>query len=200
MAPVTILSRQSVEKAAAIIMEGGLVVIPTDTVYGLACDPFNKAAVGRLFEAKKRESKPIPVLCADIEKARELVELGPLGSDLAKKFWPGALTIVAQLRRAVPRQVDQGTETLGVRVPAHPMVLELIERSGGWTTGTSANLSGNPSSRNAGEASAQIGDAVDMVLDGGSISGVPSTVVSVAGGGVAILRSGQVRVPEAMVR
>jgi L-threonylcarbamoyladenylate synthase len=200
MVPVLPLSARSIDKAAAAIRDGGLVVIPTDTVYGLACDPFSPAAVGRLFEAKRREGKPIPVLCGGLSRAEELVDLGPAGSALAKMFWPGALTIVAPLRRTVPRPVDQGTATLGVRVPGLPAIVDLIEKSGGWTTGTSANVSGNPSSKTAEEAAAQLGGAVDMVLDGGTLPGAASTVVSVVGGSVAILRSGQVRVPDALVR
>jgi L-threonylcarbamoyladenylate synthase len=184
----------SIEKAARAVRRGGLVVYPTDTVYGLGCDPLNQAAVKRLFEAKGRESKPIPVLCSSIEKTKELVNLSPRGLELAEKHWPGALTIVAPLARSVPAQLTQGGLHLGVRVPAHPGAIELIVACGGRLTGTSANLSGHPSARTAAEAMDQLGNSVDIVLDGGRLLGAESTVVRVIRAEVTLLRSGPVGV------
>ena len=184
----------SIAKAAQAVRRGGLIVFPTDTVYGLGCDPLNHAAVRRLFEAKQREKKPIPVLCSSIEKAEALVRLGGRAMDLARTHWPGALTIVAPLQRAVPPQLTQGKPDLGVRMPNHPGCLELIAACGGWITGTSANLSGRPSSRSAGEALDQLGGAVDIVLDGGRLQGNESPVVQVVGNEVTILRTGPVGV------
>ena len=184
----------AISKAATKVRQGGLVVFPTDTVYGLGCDPLNGAAVRRLFEAKGRVSKPVPVLCASLERASGLVELKGTALDLAQKHWPGALTIVAPLRRSVPPPLSQGKPNLGVRVPNHPGCLELIVACGGWLTGTSANLSGRPSSRSAGEAFDQLGGYVDIVLDGGRLAGTESTVVQVVDGEVTILRTGPVGV------
>ena len=184
----------SILKAAMKVRQGGLVVFPTDTVYGLGCDPLNGAAVRRLFNAKGRVSKPIPVLCASLEKATGLVDLKGSALDLAQKHWPGALTIVAPLRRSVPPELSQGRPNLGVRVPDHPGCLELIAACGGWLTGTSANLSGKPSSRSAAEAFDQLGKVVDIVLDGGRLLGTESTVVQVVDGEVTILRTGQIGV------
>jgi len=190
------LSAESIAKAARAVRGGGLVVYPTDTVYGLGCDPLNDAAVRKLYDAKRRDSKPVPVLCSTAEKAEALVKLGPLGSELAQKHWPGALTIVAPLRRPVPVQLTQGRPDLGVRVPDHPGCLELIAACGGWLTGTSANISGRPSSRSAAEALDQLGDSVDVVLDGGRLRGAESTVVRTDGYEVTILRTGQIGVGE----
>ena len=169
-------------------------VYPTDTVYGLGCDPLNHAAVRRLFEAKGREAKPVPVLCSSLEKAGELVKLSPRALELATKYWPGALTIVAPLRRPVPAQLTNGGPNLGVRVPAHSGALELIGSCGGRVTGTSANLSGKPSARTAAEAMDQLGGVVDVILDGGRLSGVESTVVRIVGPEVTLLRSGPIGV------
>ena len=188
------METESVEKAAKVVRRGGLVVYPTDTVYGLGCDPLNHAAVRRLFEAKQRDTKPIPVLCSSSERAARLVKLSGRALELAARYWPGALTIVAPLSRSVPPQLNQGRPSLGVRVPNHPGCLELISSCGGWLTGTSANLSGRPSARSAAEAIDQLGDAVDMVLDGGRLAGVESTVVEVVGNEVTILRTGPVGV------
>ncbi len=188
------MTSESITLAARSVRRGHLVVFPTDTVYGLGCDPLNHAAVRRLFEAKGRESKPVPVLCASAEKAEELVKLSGRASELAGNYWPGALTIVATLRRPLPQQLTQGGEYLGVRVPAHSGCLELIAACGGWLTGTSANHSGKPSARSAGEALDELGDSVDFVLDGGRLSGQESTVVKVVGNEVTILRTGPIGV------
>jgi L-threonylcarbamoyladenylate synthase len=188
------MSSDSISLAAKAVRHGLLVIYPTDTVYGLGCDPLNHAAVRRLFEAKGRESKPVPVLCATPEKAEELVKLSGRASQLCREYWPGALTIVAPLRRPVAPQLVQGGEFLGVRVPAHAGCLELIAACGGWLTGTSANRSGEPSARSAGEAIDQLGESVDIVLDGGRLDGKESTVVKVVGDEVAILRTGPIEV------
>jgi len=188
------MDAESVALAAKAVRRGLLVVYPTDTVYGLGCDPLNHAAVRCLFEAKGRESKPVPVLCASTEKAEELVKFSLRAAVLAREHWPGALTIVAPLKRPVPTQLTQGGEYLGVRVPAHPGCLGLISACGGWLTGTSANISGKPSTRSAGEALDQLGGSVDLVLDGGRLVGKESTVVKVVGDEVTILRTGPIGV------
>jgi L-threonylcarbamoyladenylate synthase len=185
---------ESIRKAAKVVRRGGLVVFPTDTVYGLGCDPLNHAAVRRLFDAKQRDTKAIPVLCSSTEKAAGLVKLSRRAFELAGKYWPGALTIVAPLSRPVPLQLNQGGPNLGVRVPGHPECLQLISSCGGWLAGTSANLSGLPSARSAAGALDQLGDAVDIVLDGGRLAGTESTVVRVVGNVVTILRTGPVGV------
>ena len=188
------MNSDSISLAAKAVRRGFLVVYPTDTVYGLGCDPLNHAAVRRLFEAKGRESKPVPVLCATAERAEELVELSGRAAELSKEYWPGALTIVAPLRRPVAPLLTQGGVFLGVRVPAHAGCLELIAACGGWLTGTSANRSGEPSARSAGEALDELGSSVDIVLDGGRLGGQESTVVKVVGEEVTILRTGPIGV------
>lgn len=184
----------SIERAASKVKAGGLIVYPTDTVYGLGCDPLNAGAVMRLFEAKGRDSKPLPVLCSSAEEARRLVDMEPAALALAGRHWPGALTIVAPLKVRVPRQLDQGSGALGVRVPAMKGCVDLIARCGGALTGTSANLSGHPSCRSADEAAAQLGGSVDLILDGGTLAALESTVVRVERGNVIVLRMGQVGV------
>ena len=189
-------TKGSIPKAASTVRSGGLLVYPTDTVYGLGCDPFSKDSVDRLFEAKRRDSKPVPVLCDSFESAVELVDLGPRGMTLAKEEWPGALTIVAPLRRGMPPPLHQNTGSLGVRVPGDPLCRELISACGGWLTGTSANVSGRGSSRSVSDAISQLGDSVDLYLDGGASTGVESTVVSVSGGKLIVLRQGRVGVKD----
>ena len=184
----------SIAEAADVVRAGGLVVYPTDTVYGLGCDPFNEDAVRRLFRAKGRGSKAVPVLCGSEARAAELVTLNAVSLQLARAHWPGPLTIVAPLKKAVPSQLTQGSGSLGVRVPRLESCILLINACGGWLTGTSANISGRPSSRTAGEASDLLGSSVDLILDGGTLQGKESTVVRVSGDTVTILRTGPIGV------
>ena len=186
----------SLPLARSIVLGGGLIVYPTDTVYGLGCDPTCESAVQRLVAAKKRNERPIPILCSSTGQAMKLVELNETALQLARRFWPGALTIVAPLRQSLPFPIHQGTRTLGVRVPNLPLCIALIEACGGWLTGTSANLSGSPSARTVTEASNQLGDSVDLILDGGNLGGQESTVVNVIGNGIQVLRVGSVRVTD----
>lgn len=173
-------------------------VYPTDTVYGLGCDPLNSSAVERLYAAKGRQAKPVPVLCGTLADAEVLVKLSPRARELARQFWPGALTIVAPLAKAVSEQLHQGTRTLGVRVPGSKDCQDLIAACGGILVGTSANRSGTPSARTARDASQQLGSVVDLIVDGGTLHGRESTVVEVLKGEIIVLRKGPVGVTGVM--
>ncbi len=197
-APIVALDSGSIAIAASVVGAGGLVVFPTDTVYGLGTNPFDEEAVGKVFEAKGRSAKPIPVLCGSTEDALKLVELSPKAFQLCRRYWPGALTIVAPLKIKVPSLLHQGTEALGVRVPAFAPAVELIRSCGGYLTGTSANASGKPSCRTPNDAADELGDSVQLILDGGVLQGAESTVVRVIGEEITILRQGPVRVSEEM--
>jgi len=186
----------SIADASRIVREGGLIVYPTDTVYGLGCNPFDEAAVGRLFAVKRRESKPIPLMCESFETASRLVKFSPRATRLARNFWPGALTIVAPALAELPFRIHQGERTLGVRVPGLALCRDLVMSCGGVLTGTSANLSGRGSCRSADEAEKELGNVVDLILDGGALVGSESTVVRVTGARIEVLRQGAVRVTE----
>jgi L-threonylcarbamoyladenylate synthase len=177
---------------------GGVVAIPTDTVYGLGCDPRSDKAVGRLFEAKNRQAKPVPVLCASLDVARKLVELNSAATKLADLHWPGPLTIVAPLKKGskLSPLLDQGSGLLGVRVPNSELCLALARKVGGAITGTSANLSGEPSCRTAAQVVASLDGRIELVIDGGTLRGRESTVVRATGETVEVLREGSVRIQE----
>ncbi len=189
---------EAVAEAARIVKRGGVVAYPTDTVYGLGCDPSNDKAVGRLFEVKDRQAKPVPVLCSGPAVAEALVELNGAAVRLAKLHWPGALTIVAPLKEGgrLSRLLDQGSGYLGVRVPRSALCIELAEKVGGAITGTSANLSGRPSCRTAAEVLASLDGRIQLLIDGGKLRGKESTVVRVSGETVEVLREGSVRIQE----
>ncbi len=189
-------AKSSLPEAGRIVKHGGLIVFPTDTVYGLGCDPFDKGALGRLFAAKGREARPIPVLCDSLDSAIRLVNFNSKALEVAGRHWPGALTIVAPMKAELPEMIHQGSGTVGVRVPGSRLCVELVRTCGGFLTGTSANLSGKPSCRTADEAALELGAAVDLVLDGGRLEGRESTVVRVLDERIEVLRQGPVRVTE----
>ncbi|MCX8204659.1 MAG: L-threonylcarbamoyladenylate synthase [Candidatus Nezhaarchaeota archaeon] len=182
---------EAVAEASLVIKSGGLVVYPTDTVYGLGADPFNEAAVEKAFEAKRRESKPMPVLVSSVKAARRLVYVSEEAAALMKRFWPGALTIVLPSRGTVPSRVTAGLNSLGVRMPNHSVALRLIDACGGALIGTSANISGLPPPKTVEEALAQIGGAVDLAIDAGPAPhGLPSTVVDLSSSEPKLIREG----------
>ncbi len=190
------ISEPNIQLAAKVVLRGGVIVYPTDTVYGLGCDPRNSLAVERISRIKHRERKPFPVLCDSLESVARLIEFNNTSRALAKKYWPGALTIVAPLKMRLPGTVHQGTGTLGVRIPASTSCVKLISACGGYLVGTSANKSGKPSCRTAQEALKFLGEEVDLILDGGRLTSRESTVVRVAGEEIEVLRKGEIRASE----
>jgi L-threonylcarbamoyladenylate synthase len=188
----------AIAEAVRVVKGGGVVAIPTDTVYGLGCDPSSDEAVGRLFEVKNRQAKPVPLLCSDLGVAERLVDLNGVARKLAELHWPGALTIVAPIKKEsdLSSLLDQGSGYLGVRVPDSDVCVALAGKVGGAVTGTSANLSGQPSCRTAAQVMESLGGRIQFVIDGGELLGKESTVVRVSGGTVEVLREGSVRIQE----
>lgn len=180
--------------AVEVLDGGGIVALPTDTVYGIACRLDAEGGVERLFAAKKRPpDKAIMVLVDDLEQVSDVVELTPAAQAL-RGLWPGGLTLVLPLRPGapLPPALTAGTETLGVRVPDHPAP-RFLARAVGPIPTTSANVSGGPDTRLAADVIAALGDRVDLVLDGGpSPGGVPSTVVDCQSSRPRILREGAI--------
>ena len=160
-------SQSSISEAIRVIKIGGLIVYPTDTVYGLGCDPFNRLAVKRLIDAKGQRKKPLPILASDVEHVKIVAEVTEAAEKLARKFWPGPLTIVLKKKPLLPQMVTFGRDTVGVRVPNHPVALELLRRCDGLLIGTSANISGKKPTATAEEAANQLGGKIDLILDGG---------------------------------
>ncbi len=178
-------------EASNIILNGGLVIYPTDTVYGLAANPLDVKAVERAIKVKGRGLKPMPVIVSSINAARELVYINDYALKLMKKFWPGPLTIVLPKKEFVPNILTANSPNLGVRMPNHPIAIKLAELCYGYILGTSANISGRVSPRNVYEAIRQIGEFVDLAIDAGPCQiGVPSTVVDLSAGHPKIIREG----------
>lgn len=165
---------------ANIIRGGGVAVIPTDTLYGIAANPLLTNVVKKVYRIKERPlNKPIPVLVSSIAKSKELVCWNRLAEKLAEKYWPGPLTIVLPAKEKVPGILRSEAGKLGVRMPDHDVALAIIEESGGYVTGTSANISALPPARRVEELDPRIIERVDIVVDSGPTLGKPSTVVEV---------------------
>jgi L-threonylcarbamoyladenylate synthase len=185
----------SVAEVVAELRAGRAVVIPTDTVYGLAADPQNARAVEALFELKGRaETNPIPVLVPDVATAKRCAGDWPAAADaLARAFWPGPLTIVVDKAEWVPPAIVAGGDSVGLRQPDHPAALEVLRLFGGPLACTSANLSGEPPVSRPADLPGEWGERVRVLDAGGLPERAPSTVVDVRGaGGARILREGPV--------
>ncbi len=192
-------SDDAVARCASVVKNGGIIVFPTDTIYGIGCDPYNDKAVTRIFAIKGRdEKKALPVLAYSIEDVEKIVLLGDSGRALAKKFWPGALTIVAPVAdRNISPALTAGSNGLAVRVPANRCTLSLLSHCR-YIVGTSANRSGERSLRSAQEVLESALDGYDALLDGGPAEkGIESTVVDITGK-PKILREGAIKSDEVL--
>lgn len=184
-----------IEKAVGVLRAGGLVALPTETVYGLAANVEDTAAVARIFEVKGRPpSHPLIVHLSGAEALDDWVAEVPAPARLlAESFWPGPLTLVLRRGARVPLEATGGLETVAVRVPDHPVALQLLSAFGGGVAAPSANRFGSVSPTTADHVRLELGDAVDFVLDGGPCTvGVESTIVDATGDQLSILRPGGV--------
>jgi len=185
----------ALDEAAAIIRDGGLVAFPTETVYGLGANAFDRDAVARIYDAKGRPSfNPVIVHLASGAQVGDVAREFPrMARQLAEAFWPGPLTLVLPRAAAIPDIVTAGRDGVGVRVPAHPIARALLERSGVPIAAPSANAYTRVSPTTAAHVEAQLGAAVDLILDGGACRvGIESTVVDLTGDRPVLLRLGGV--------
>jgi len=179
-------------EAASAVLRGELVVLPTDTVYGLGADAFSPAAVSGLLAAKGRgRDMPPPVLVGTVRAAEALVEdLGPYGRQMIDEFWPGGLTLVCRAARSLSWDLGDTKGTVAIRMPQDPVALDLLRETGPMAV-SSANLSGSPAATTAAQAREQLGDGVAVYLDGGPCrGGKASTIVDITGPSPRLLRSG----------
>lgn len=185
------------QRAAELISRGGVIAFRTDTFYGLGADPFNASAVAKLRQIKGREeNKPILLLLADASVAnRFLAERSAAFEDVARRHWPGPLTIVGPALEDLSGEITAGTGTVGVRVPADESVRELVRQCGGALTATSANPSGSNPARSAVEVLEYFGDRIDLIVDSGEVTATePSTVLDVTTSPPRVIREGVIRI------
>jgi len=190
-------TRNAIQTAAQTVKKGGVIVYPTDTVYGLGCNPFNQEAVTRIFRIKGERTKPLPILASNIKEVEKIAQITEKTQKLAKKFWPGPLTMVLLKKPLLPEIVTCKLDSVAVRVPNHDAALELIRLSGGLLIGTSANKTGEKPPRTASEAVEQIGEEVDLILDGGPTPlGASSTIIDLTTETPRILRHGPIKIED----
>lgn len=193
--PLTMLNDETRAQAVECLSRGGLVAVPTETVYGLAADASNELAVRRIFAAKGRPSShPLIVHVAGVDSLEGWVrEVPPVARRLAEAFWPGPLSLVLQRGPLASDAVTGGQDTVAVRVPDHPLTLELLRAFGGGLAAPSANRFGRVSPTTASHVREELGDAVDLVLDGGPCRvGLESTILDLTGERPEVLRPGGV--------
>ncbi|MEI6519811.1 MAG: L-threonylcarbamoyladenylate synthase [bacterium] len=187
----------NINVAANVIKNGGIVVFPTDTVYGIGCDLHNADAVDRIYNLKGRPSSmPLIAMFSSIEDYHSLTDQSyPNAEKYMYKWWPGALTIILPSKKELPQRVIAGGNTIGMRIPAHNITIALLAEVGLPMATTSANLSGLSSTCNVGEVIQSLGmnTNVDIILDGGNTpGGIPSTLLDCTKNPPAILRSGDI--------
>jgi len=189
----TMILRENVEKAAAFLLDGGLVAVPTETVYGLAANGLDARAVSRIYEVKGRpENKPVSILVGGMETVetfcREIPESAYL---LAERFWPGPMTMILKKKENVPDIVTAGGDTVGVRCPDHPMTLEILRLAKVPLATPSANPSGMESPTDARMVWSYFAGKIPCIVDGGTCTvGLASTIVDLTGSVPKILRKG----------
>jgi L-threonylcarbamoyladenylate synthase len=180
-------------QAINILRDGGLVIAPTETFYGIIADAWSQKAVDRVIRMKERDfGNPIPLIAGDtITVSRSAASIPPLFKPLADKFWPGPLTLVLKAAKGFPDGITAGTDSIGIRIPAQSPALDLAKFYRGPLTATSANFAGRPPARNIRELDDELIQTVDLVIDGGWTPGIqPSTVLNLTTDPPDLIRSG----------
>jgi len=190
-------------KKISIIVEtlkrGKVIIYPTDTVYGLGVNAFDSEAVYKIFRIKKRPlNQALPIAVSGLKMAQSLVNITEKAKRLMETFWPGALTIILEKTSIIPEIVTGGKIGIGIRAPNHPVALTIVEMLNVPIIATSANIHGEISPVNVEEVSDQLGKSVDLIIDGGTVSGTPSTIINMLEEPPMIIRKG--KVTEEMIR
>ena len=187
---------EALERSATVIRSGGIVVAPTDTVYGLLCHVDNEAAIRKMFAIKNRpREKVFPIFVRDIAMARRYAYISDAKAKFLMQVWPGALTAIFHHKEKLPSVLTGGRDTIGIRIPDHPFITALLEKLDMPLAQTSVNVTDAPPARAAAEAAAyfeESRDQPDLIIDGGEISGISSTVIDCTGVSALIVRSGVV--------
>lgn len=192
------INKEELENCVEIIKNGGIVIFPTDTVYGIGCNVWNKEAIKRIFEIKNRNyNKPMNVLCSDLKDIESLaLEVNEKEKEIIHKYMPGACTLVVnKKKKEVPDILRAGLSTVAVRIPDNSIAVELIRKCGFPIVATSANISGEQDTIEIEDILTEFKDKVDIIIDGGkSKIGVPSTIVEIENNEVKILRQGSLEI------
>lgn len=188
-------NKRSHNQAAEIIAQGGVIAFRTDTFYGLGADPFNRDAIRRIRELKGREeAKPILLLISDLSEVERFVtNQSELFKTVARRYWPGPLTLIGIAHPELPVELTAGTNSIGLRLPEDENVRAFVRACGGALTATSANISGSAPARAAQEVEDYFVEGIDLILDGGEVTAMqPSTVLDLTGTEPRLIREGAI--------
>lgn len=192
---MSFLTQQKTKEVYDNLKNNAVIAFPTDTVWGIGCLPSNEIACQKIYSIKKRDgNKPLILLGEKIDDFLPYVkEIPPVAQELAKNYWPGALTIIVKKSPLVADYVSSGMETVGLRIPNHPVLLELLHTTGPLAT-TSANLSGEPAAMNLAQTQDYVGSQVDLIIDDFTIAsqGIESTVIIIDNDKYKVLRQGAI--------
>jgi L-threonylcarbamoyladenylate synthase len=186
-----------IEEVAQVIRGKGVIIYPTETLYGLGGNPFNPEAVKRVYAIKGREKdKPIPFLIKDRQMLETLVEeIPPLGRELMERYWPGPLTLIFRAKPGLPSPLRSKDGTIGLRISSHPIARQIVEAIDAPLTSTSANPAGAEDLTDCQRIAQLFGDQVDLIIDGGQVPGVGSTVIDLTASPPRVVREGMIKVP-----
>lgn len=187
---------EEIKKAIEVLKSGGVIVFPTDTVWGVGAAISSQQGIEKLYQVKGREeNKPTAVLVTDVNMANRYGVMDKKAWELASRFWPGGLTLVVKTKgNKVPKSVLGGRETVGLRAPNHPLIQELVKQLGEGLVATSANFAGEATPHDKSQIKSSFLEQIDLILEGEGGRGEASTVVDVSKGQVVVLRQGKIRV------
>ncbi len=192
------IKEEELKNCVKIIKSGGIVIFPTDTVYGIGCNVWNEEAIKRIFEIKNRNyNKPMNVLCSDLKDIKSLtLEINQKEEEMIHKYMPGACTlIIKKKKKEVSDILRAGLDTVAVRIPDNLIAIELIRKCGFPLVATSANISGKKDGVQIEDICTEFKDKVDVIIDGGTAKiGIPSTIVEIENNEIKIVRQGSVKI------
>ncbi|HKI51283.1 MAG TPA: L-threonylcarbamoyladenylate synthase [Geothermobacteraceae bacterium] len=173
------------------LRQGGVIAYPTDTIYGIGCDIFNRKGVKKIYQIKQRDPrKPFSFICSDLSEVANYAQVSNAAFKIMKRYLPGPYTFVLEASRVVPDLLTTKQKTVGVRIPDNPIALQIVRELGHPLVTTSANISGEDNFSDPVDIQQKLGNMLDLVVDGGSLSGDPSTVISLVNDQVEVLREG----------
>jgi len=173
------------------LRQGGVIAYPTDTIYGIGCDIFNRKGVKKIYQIKQRDPrKPFSFICSDLSEVANYAQVSNAAFKIMKRYLPGPYTFVLEASRVVPDLLTTKQKTVGVRIPDNPIALQIVRELGRPLVTTSANISGEDNFSDPVDIQQKLGNMLDLVVDGGSLSGDPSTVISLVNDQVEVLREG----------
>ena len=183
---------QTLDQAVLKLKNGGLIVYPTDTIYGIGCDALNQSAVNKIYQLKGRDDrKPMSFICHDIEQIKKFAQLSSDHIDLLERNLPGAFTFILEASQGCPDHLKSQNNTVGIRIPDNQICLELVRKLDSPIITTSINQSGQPPLNDPQEIEAIFGDRLDLILDAGEIKGSASTIVDLTQPESKIIRKGE---------